>query len=171
MIIKTKKYQLGREQFIKLGLLHIAKEWWWAWLVPVAIMLIPIIWAAALWWCFGISLTLTVLYVLFWGVQFAGISQHEQGKLFFERLSYEIDSRQFLIKVDAKRGMPLAWEQFKKVQKTKKGYIFRLSLVQFIYLPYTAFRNENDIRFLDALLRRKNYLKIEENTEKTDKTK
>ncbi len=171
MIVKTKKYQLETEQFIKLGMLNIAKEWWWAWLIPIAILLIGAIWMEMFWWFFGIAITLTTLYALFWGIQFAGITQHEQGKMFLQRLSYEIDSRQILIKLDAKRGMPLSWEQIKGVKKTKDGYMFKLSLVQFIYLPFTVFRNENDRRFLEALLRRKNFLKSDETAEKDTSSK
>lgn len=159
MIVKTKKYQLKNEQFIKLGVTNIAKDLWWAWLIPVSIMLIPIFWNEALYWCIGIALTLLILYVIFWVIQFVGITQHEQGKMFLQRLSYQIDSRQILIKLNEKQGMPLGWEQIKVVRKTKQGYIFKLSLIQFIYLPFTIFRNENDIRFLDALLKRKNLIK------------
>jgi hypothetical protein len=155
MIIKTKKYQLDSITYLKLGMAHVARKWWWAWLIPVGIMLLPILYAPAFWWCFGISLTALVLYVLFWVVQFVGITQMEQYKPLFEKLSYEIGSQQILIKLNAKEGMPVRWEQVQEVKVGKQAYTLVLSLAQFIHLPFDVFRSERDLKFMDMLLKRK----------------
>ena len=76
MVIKTKKYQLDTGLYIKKSMLNIAKEWWWAWLIPIAVF--AIFFAFGLWgWGLGISITLLVVYVLFWLAQFTAITQHE----------------------------------------------------------------------------------------------
>lgn len=159
MTVKTKKYQLDNKTYISIALKSVLLEFWWAWLVPVAIMLIPLFVEGALGWCIGISITLIVLYILFWLIQFAGVTQLEQNKILFERLSYEIDSRYVMIKIDSKRGMPVNWEAIKRVKKGKDHFLLFMSKVQFIYLPNKVFKTENDIRFTEAILKRKNLLK------------
>lgn len=159
MTVKTKKYQLDNKTYISIALKSVLLEFWWAWLVPVAIMLVPIFVPAALGWCIGISITLIVLYILFWLIQFAGVTQLEQNKILFERLSYEIDSRYVMIKLDSKRGMPVNWDAIKKVKRGKNHLLLFMSKVQFIYLPDKIFRTENDIRFTENILKRKNLLK------------
>ena len=57
-------------------------------------------------------------------------------------MSYEIDGRQFLMKVDAKHGMPIEWKNFKKVFKSRKGYILAMNKANFIYLPFSIFKKE-----------------------------
>ncbi len=159
MTVKTKKYQLDNKTYISIALKSVLLEFWWVWFVPVAIMLVPLFVEGALGWSIGISITLIVLYILFWLIQFAGVTQLEQNKILFERLSYEIDSRYVMIKLDSKRGMPVNWDAIKKVKKGKDHFLLFMSKVQFIYLPDKIFRNENDIRFTEAILKRKNLLK------------
>lgn len=158
MIIKTKKYQLDSNTYLKLGLTYVAKKWWWAWLIPVAIMLIPIFYTPALWWCFGISLTATILYVLFWVIQFTGITQMEQYKILFERMGYEISSQHILMKKNAREGMPVKWDQIQEVKVNKDAYVLVLSMAQYVYLPFSIFRSERDTKFMEVLLKRKGLL-------------
>jgi len=158
MVIKTKKYQLPTNTYIRIGFQSIMIDLWWVWLIPVAIMLVPIFYPPAFGWCLGIAITLIVLYLLFWLIQFSGMTQLEQGKFLFERMSYEIDSRQILLKINNKQGMPLSWDQVKKVKKAKNHYIIVLSKVQFIYLPFKIFRSEHEMKFLETILKRKNYI-------------
>jgi len=159
MTVKTKKYQLNNKTYISIALKSVLIEFWWAWLVPVAIMMVPIFVEGSLGWCIGISITLIVLYILFWLIQFAGVTQLEQNKILFERLSYEIDSRYVMIKLDSKRGMPVNWETITKAKKGKDHLLLFMSKVQFIYLPNKIFKTENDIKFTEAILKRKNLLK------------
>ncbi|MGB0521382.1 MAG: YcxB family protein [Flammeovirgaceae bacterium] len=155
MNIKTKKYQLESKTYVNIALKNVMKKYWWAWLVPVAIMLIPIFSPGALWWCFGIALTLSILYVLFWVIQFSAITKLDQYKMLFERLSYEINSQKILIKLNAKQGMPVNWEQIQNAKKGKDYFILELSMAQFIYLPFSIFKGEHEVKFLESILKRK----------------
>ncbi len=158
MISKTKKYQLDKNTFIKLGMQNVLLEWWWAFLVPVAIMLIPIFVKGAFWWCFSIALISTILYVLFWAIQFAGVSQLEQSKVLFQKFFYEIDSRHIIAKINDKEGMQISWDKIIKVKPGKDYYMFFLSKVQFLYFPHSIFKSEHDLRVLETILRRKKLL-------------
>ena len=158
MTIKTKKYQLETNKYITIAMINVMKEFWYAWLVPVVILIIPAFLPSAIWWCVSIALVLSILYILFWGIQFTGVTQHEQFKMLFEKLSYEIDSRQILIKLDAKRGMPIKWAQIQDINKGKDAFTLTISRAQYIYLPFSVFRSEHDFKLLEAILRRKNFL-------------
>jgi hypothetical protein len=157
MVIKTKKYKLPTGKYIKIALAGVLRQQWWVALIALAIMSGSfIIWSH--WWITGTIIAL-VLYILFWLIQFAGITQLEQGKVLFERLNYEITSQQVLIKISNKQGMPLKWDQIKRAKKTKDGYTLFLSKVQLIYLPNKVFNSEAERKFLDTILKRKNYIK------------
>ncbi|MBT30126.1 MAG: hypothetical protein CMO01_10745 [Thalassobius sp.] len=158
MTVKTKKYQLDNKTYISIALKNVMLEFWWVWIIPVVIMLIPIFVEGAFGWCLGISITLIVLYVLFWLIQFAGVTQLEQNKILFEKLAYEIDSRHIMIKLDSKRGMPVTWDTVKKVKKGNDYFLFFLSKVQFIYLPNKVFRTDNDVKFVETIIKRKKLL-------------
>jgi hypothetical protein len=97
-------------------------------------------------------------YLLFWAVQFAGVTQVEQNKMLFEKMSYEIDGRQILMKLNERQGMPVSWDMIKNAKKTKDHYLLALSKAQFIFLPYNIFVNPNDLKMMDAYLKRKNLL-------------
>jgi hypothetical protein len=157
MIVKTKKYQLESGTYIKLGLLNILKQQWWVILIAIAIAC-GYFWVAS-WWWISMAILAYVLYWVFWVIQFAGVTQMEQNKVIFEKMSYEIDSRQILMKLNAKQGMPIKWDLIKKAEMTKDAFILTMSKAQFIYLPYRIFNSENDKKFLETILRRKEYIK------------
>jgi len=157
MIVKTKKYQLTTRKYIKFGLLNILRQQWWVILIAAAIGAMTFI-IPSNWWWIGALIAL-VLYGLFWLIQFAGITQLEQNKILFERLSYEISSQQILIKLNPKQGMPMKWENIKKAYVGKDFFLLIVSKAQFIYLPYRIFNSENEKRFMETILRRKNYIK------------
>lgn len=158
MIVKTKKYKLGTGTYIKQGLKNIWKEQWWVIFIPLAIasgyFFIPS------WWWISMAILAYALYWLFWVIQFAGVTQMEQNKVMFEKMSYEIDSRQVLMKVSPKHGMPVKWDMIKKAQMNKDSFLMVMSKAQFIHLPYKIFNSENEIKFLETILRRKGYIKI-----------
>ncbi len=157
MIVKTKKYKLETGQYIKIALAAVLKQQWWVILIALGIMAGSlIVWSH--WWITG-ALIAYALYVLFWLIQFAGITQMEQGKILFERLSYEITSQQILIKISSKHGMPVKWEQIKRAKKAKAGFVLWMSKVQIIYLPFKIFNTENERKFIETILRRKEYIK------------
>lgn len=158
MNVKTKKYQLTNQTFLSIALKNVMLEFWYVWIIPVIILMIPVIYPEAFWWCFSVALTLSILYVLFWVIQFTGITQMEQSKFLFERLAYEINSKHIMIKLNAKEGMPLTWDKIKKVKKGKDHFLFIISKGQFIHLPYKIFKSESEVKFVDTILKRKNLI-------------
>lgn len=157
MIVKTRKYKLETGTYIKLAFANILKEQWWVILIFVA-LLVPTIFIPSWWWFIGATIAL-VLYLLFWLIQFAGVTQLEQNKVLFEKMSYEIDSRQVLMKLNPKQGMPITWDNVKKAQKGKDYYALYISKAQLIHLPFKIFNTENERKFLETILKRKGYLK------------
>ena len=157
MIVKTKKYQLSTKNYIKLGMLNILRSQWWVILIALAIAAMTFV-IPSNWWWIG-SLIAFVLYGLFWLIQFAGVPQLEQNKILFERLNYEITSQQILIKLNPKQGMPMKWENIKRVFVGKDFFLLVLSKAQFIYLPFKIFNSDNERKFMETILRRKNYIK------------
>jgi len=157
MIVKTKKYQLPTGTYIKMGLKNVLKEQWWVILIALAICL-GYFWIASIWWFIG-ALIAYGLYVLFWTIQFAGVTQMEQNKTIFERLSYEIDSRQILMKVNPKQGMPIQWNLIKRAEIGKDSFILYLSKAQFIHLPFRIFNSDNERKFMETILKRKELIK------------
>jgi len=153
---KTKKYKVPLNTYVKIGMMNVIREWWWAFLVPVVLIIVGIVIGGG--WAWGLSITgvvITLLYLLFWGVQFYGLSQVPQGKVLFDKLSYEFEQKQIKILKSQKEGMMMPWENIKKVTKTKDAYILKLSLVQYIHIPFDIFQTENDLRFTEKLFQRK----------------
>lgn len=157
MIVKTKKYQLPTGTYIKLGLINVIKEQWWVILIALAICT-GYFWIPSIWWFIG-ALIAYGLYVLFWVIQFAGVTQMEQNKTIFERLAYEIDSRQILMKLNPKQGMPIQWNMIKRVEVKKDAFILYLSKAQFIHLPFRIFNSDNERKFMETILKRKELIK------------
>ncbi|MEP0367805.1 MAG: YcxB family protein [Cyclobacteriaceae bacterium] len=157
MIVRTKKYQLPTNTYIKEAFKSVLAQQWWVGAIFLAIcacyFLIP-----NWWWVIGASIAL-VLYLLFWLIQFAGVTQLEQGKFMFEKMSYEISSQQILLKLNPKQGMPMKWEQIKRAKKGKNGFVLFASKAQLLYFPYKIFNSENEIRFVETVLKRKGYIK------------
>ena len=184
MIVKTKKYALDQKTYINIALRQWLKDnWKWAF-VPVGLLLLNLILyvtgAYVYYWPAIVILLLTILYVLFWAVQITGIAQMEQSKALFQKYIYEIDSRQILMRINVKEGGILKWSQISSVTKDKDAYILfldnaeamnnvkanwiarfvtkGLAKAQFLYLPYSIFTSDHDLKFTDAVLRRKGFL-------------
>jgi|TARA_B110000967_G_scaffold199791_1_gene234624 hypothetical protein len=157
MIVRTKKYKLATGKYIGLALVGVLKQQWWVFLIYFAIcsgfFIIP-----NAWWIIGASITL-VLYLLFWLVQFAGVTQLEQSKFLFHKLTYELSSQQILVKLNAKQGMPMKWDQIKRASAKKQAFLLFVSKAQLIYLPHRIFNSDNEIKFFETILRRKGYIK------------
>jgi len=156
MIVRTKKFQIKKGMYIKKGFLNLLKEQWWISLIFIFISSMHYIWIPSLWWIIGATIALT-LYLLFWLIQFVGLTQVEQGKYIFERLSYEISSNQILMKINSKQGMPIKWDTIKKVRIQKDCLLFKLNKVQLIIFPFNVFNSDNEIRFVKSILSRKGY--------------
>jgi hypothetical protein len=184
MIVKTKKYALDQKTYINIALRQWVKENWKWGFVPLALILLNVVLSLTKvypnYWIYIVVIVLTILYVLFWAVQITGIAQMEQSKALFQKYVYEIDSRQILMRINAKEGGILKWSQIASVIKDKDAYILfldnaeamanvkanwiakvvtkGLAKAQFLYLPFSIFTSDNDLRFTDALLKRKGLL-------------
>ena len=157
MIVKTKKYKLETGTYVKLGLKNVLKQQWWVFLIALAIASMAFfIWS--IWWIIGAAIAL-VLYILFWLIQFYGIPQLEQNKILFERLGYEITSKEIMIKVNTRQGMPIKWDNIKRASIGKDYFLLVVSKAQLIHLPFRIFNSENDRRFMETVLKRKGYIK------------
>lgn len=155
MIIKTKKVQLEKKQYVKIALLNFmiqTKHLYYS-LIPVAICLISIFYFS--WWWIVVGVLTALLYVAFWAIQFAGVTMMEQNKPLFEKLMFEIDSRQILMKINDKQGMPVKWEMIKKAVVDSEHILLFIDKAQFIFLPNKCFNSDNDINFLKHILKGK----------------
>ncbi len=157
MIVKTRKYKLPTGTYIKLGLLNVLKQQWWVFLIAVALCCGYFL-APSAWWFIGTGIAL-VLYILFWVIQFAGVTQLDQTKMLFDKLSYEISSQQVLIKLSERQGMPLKWDQIKRAQVGKDYYLLVVNKAQLIHLPFKIFKTDNERKFVGSILKRKGYVK------------
>lgn len=157
MKVKTKKYALDKKAYIKAGMRNVLIQQWWVLLIAVGISSMAFV-IPSNWWWIG-ALIAFVLYLLFWLIQFAGITQHEQTKMFFEKLAYEITSQQILIQISSKQGMPLKWDQIKRAWKDKTQFVLVINKAQMIMFPFKVFKTENEIKFVETILKRKGYLK------------
>lgn len=168
--IKTKKYALDTKKYILLSMRQFIKsQWKWIFL-PLALILVnAILGITGVYpniWIYVTIFVGVLLYLLFWVIQFTGITQLAQYKPMFDKYTYEIDSRQILMKISAKEGGVMKWDQITEAYKDKEAYILVISRGQFIYLPYTIFNSEHDLRMMERVLRQKGYIKGTEPTAK-----
>jgi len=157
MIVKTKNYRLEKKEYIKMALRNILKQQWWVSLIVLAICLLYL-WIPSFWW-FIVALLGGGLYLLFWWLQFYGVTQLEQGKMLFERFSYEITSQQIVMKLNAREGMPMKWDQIKSAQVGKDHFVLWVNKAQIIHLPFKIFNTDNERKFVNSILKTKGLLK------------
>lgn len=143
--------------YIKIAFANLIKAQWWVGLIYLALCA-PYFLIPSWWWVIGSTIALT-LYALFWLIQFAGISQLEQGKFMFEKLSYEITSQQVLIKLNTKQGMPMKWESIKSAKVGKEAFTLTINKAQLIHLPFRIFNSQNEVKFIETILKRKGFIK------------
>ena len=140
-----------------MALKNILREQWWVGLIVLAICL-GFVWIQSIWW-FIMAFIGGGLYVLFWVIQFYGVTQLEQGKMLFEKFSYEINSQQIIMKINAREGMPMKWDQIKKAIIGKDYFVLFVNKAQLIHLPFKIFNSENERKFLISILKNKGILK------------
>jgi hypothetical protein len=176
--IKTKKYQFDTNTYTRIAMAEVWKKEWWYATIPFAVGLLPaLIWHS--WWWLALSVVLTVLYVLLRSAQITGVTQMEQSKPLFERMNYEMDQRQFIMRQSEQRAMALPWDQIARVRREPDAYLIYLKtpaealaelkpwrqwlartfdVPVFLHLPLRLFNNDNDRKLFESLLRRKNLL-------------
>jgi hypothetical protein len=178
LAIRTKKYQLDKETYTRMALTQVWKKDWWQAVIPLVALSLPAIFSFS-WWWIAAAVLVTVLYILLRSAQVTGVTQLEQGKVLFERLSYEFDPRYIMMRAgekDQPRG--LEWSAVETVKRDKDAYIlylkqpeavehvqgWRLWLAKlmwvpvFIHLPTRIFVAPKDLTMFENLLRRKNLL-------------
>ncbi len=177
LAIVTKKTQFDTNAYTRLAMAEVWRKDWVYALVPFAIGLLPaIVWHS--WWWLALSAVLTLLFVLLRSAQVTGVTQMEQSKPLFERMSFEMDQKQLLLRVSKEKAMQLTWDMISKVRRDGDAYLlylkpgappegtapWRLWLARtfdvpvFLHLPQRVFNSDNDRKLFEALLRRKNLL-------------
>ena len=157
MIVKTRNYRLEKKDYIRMAMRSILRKQWWVSLIVVAICLLYFL-VPSIWWFIG-ALIGTGLYLLFWWIQFYGVTQLEQGKMLFELFSYEITSQQIVMKINPREGMPLKWDQIKSAQVGKDHYLLFVNKAQLIHLPFKIFNTDNERKFVGSILKNKGFVK------------
>jgi hypothetical protein len=160
MIVRTKNYKLEKKTYIQLALRSVLKrQGWIAALVAFLLCLgYAIPGAQTIWWFIGAFVGIG-LYLLFWWIQFYGVTQLEQGKMLFERFSYEISSQQILMKINPREGMPMKWDQIQRAAIGKDFFVLYVNKAQLIYLPFKIFNTENERKFVTSILKNKGFIK------------
>lgn len=160
MIVKTKNYKLDKQTYIRLALKSILKKQ--GWIAAVAAVVICLGYfipgAASIWWFIAAFIGLG-LYILFWWIQFYGVTQLDQGKMLFEKFSYEISSQQILMKINPREGMPMKWDQIQSAVIGKDFFALFVNKAQIIYLPFKIFNTENERKFVASILKTKGLVK------------
>lgn len=160
MIVKTKNYKLDKKKYIKMALTRILRKQGWMALAGAAVLCLGyfIPGASTIWWFIAAFVGLG-LYLLFWWIQFYGVTQLEQGKMLFEKFSYEISSQQVLMKLNPREGMPLKWDQIKSAEIGKDHFVLFVNKAQLIYWPYKIFNTDNERKFVASILKTKGFVK------------
>ncbi|MFD2999912.1 hypothetical protein ACFS7Z_06045 [Pontibacter toksunensis] len=160
-----------------MALVKVWRHDWWYALIPLVLFLIPAIFSFSWWWV-AIAIIVTILFVLLRSAQVMGVTQMEQGSPLFEKLNYEIDNRQILMKRNEREGMALNWDMIQKAEVKPEAYLLWLQPAAdaqlpggwkgwvarnfqtpiFIHLPFRIFNSSNDIKLFESILRRKNLL-------------
>lgn len=160
MIVRTKNYKLEKKTYIKLALRSVLQRQGWIAALAAFILCLgyAIPGAQSIWWFISAFIGLG-LYILFWWIQFYGVTQLEQGKMLFERFSYEINSQQILMKINPREGMPMKWDQIKRAAIGKDYFVMYVNKAQMIYLPFKIFNTDNERKFVASILRSKGFVK------------
>ncbi len=157
MIVKTRNYRLDKKEYIRMALKNILLQQWWVSLIVVAICLCYFL-APSIWWFIGAFVS-AGLYLLFWWIQFYGVTQLEQGKMLFERFSYEITSQQIVMKINPREGMPMKWDQIKSAKVGKDHFLLFVNKAQLIHIPFKIFNSDNERKFVASILKNKGLVK------------
>ena len=180
LAIRTKKTQLTTDMYTRLVMGEVWKKDWYYALIPFALGLLPALFVHS-WWWLALSVVLTVLFVLFRSAQVTGVTQMEQSKPLFERMNFEMDNKQLLLRVGPEKAMQLTWDMIGKARRNADAYLlylkpgtppadtagWRLWLARtfdvpvFLHLPLRDFNSPNDLKLFEALLRRKSLLPAE----------
>jgi|SRR5690606_5460909 len=158
MIVRTKNYKLDKKTYVNLAFKSVLKQQGWIAALGFAAICSLYFWIPSIWWFIGATIALG-LYLLFWYIQFYGVTQLEQGKLLFEKFTYEINSQQILMKINAREGMPIKWDQIKRANIGKDYFVLFVNKAQLIHWPFRIFNTENERKFVSSILKTKGLVK------------
>ncbi|HLT75143.1 MAG TPA: hypothetical protein VKZ68_08645 [Ohtaekwangia sp.] len=158
MIVRTKNYKLDKKTYINLAFKSVLKQQGWIAALGFIAICSLYFWIPSIWWFIGATIALG-LYLLFWYIQFYGVTQLEQGKLLFEKFTYEINSQQILMKINAREGMPIKWDQIKRANIGKDAFVLFVNKAQLIHWPFKIFNTENERKFVSSILKTKGLVK------------
>ncbi len=158
MVVKTKNYKLDKKTYINLAFKSILIQQGWIAAVGAVAICSLYFWIPSIWWFIGAAIGVG-LYLLFWYIQFYGVTQLDQGKLLFEKFSYEINSQQILMKLNAREGMPIKWDQIRKAKIEKDYFVLFVNKAQLIHWPFRIFNTENERKFVSSILKTKGLVK------------
>ena len=162
MVVKTKKFALDKKQYIKKAFanqLDKVKIWF---LVPAAVAVLGL----ALhftgvyknWWILIVAIIGAILFAAFWYLQFYAATQMDQNKQMFDKFAYEVDSRQILVKLNAKEGGVIKWDMITSAEKDASGFYLHMGRGQFLHFRNDVFNSEHDQKLFESILRRKNLI-------------
>lgn len=153
MEIKTKPFMLQKNFYIKLCHKLLLKKYKWIALAIIfGVLMISLF--TKFYWINIISLSVIILFYLFWASLFYSITKVPQTAMLFEKYSYTITHDKILAMIDARRGMVIPWEKIKKYYNLSHGIVLELTQSHIIYLPYKIFKNDFDINFTKSLLKK-----------------
>jgi phosphoglycerol transferase MdoB-like AlkP superfamily enzyme len=162
MIVKTKKFALNKKLYIKKAFANQMKTNWKWLLIPAAVAILGLVLhftgVYKNWWIPVTAIIGGGLYVLFWYIQFYAATEMDQNKQMFEKFAYEIDSRQIMVKINAKEGGIVKWESILSAEKDNSGYFLHIGRGQFLHFGYEVFNAEHDQKLFESILKRKNLL-------------
>jgi YcxB-like protein len=157
MIVKTKKTQLDKKEYIKLAFENLVKSFWWA-------LVIPFVWclfyfaAPSMWWFITGAIMLVILvggtYLLLWT-----ITKNAQFEMLFQKYAFHIDSRSLTLMVNAKQGSPLQWSQIQRVELKNNDFVLYMNRATMFVIPEKAFANPNDYKFTKSIMEKKGLFK------------
>jgi len=154
MLIKTKKYKLNSNLYIKYCLKNIIYNQWWFFIVIIIIS--SFIFFLNFFLSFFFFFISIFFYFLFWFIKFYGITKFDENRVIFEKVNYQISSQKIVIQLNTKQGMPVNWDQIKYVSRGENYFLLVISSMHIIYLPYKIFNSIYEIKFMEVLLKRKN---------------
>ena len=183
LAIRTKKTQFDTNTYTRLAMTEVWKKDWVYALIPFALGLLPAIFLPS-WWWLVLAVVLAVLFVLLRSAQVTGVTQMEQSKPLFERMSFEMDQKQLLLRVGPEKAMQLTWDMIGRVRRDADAYLLYLKpgtppadtapwrqwlartfdVPVFLHLPLRIFNSPTDLKLFEALLRRKSLLPTEGGT-------
>lgn len=152
----TRKTEMDKKLYINMALKKALRKYWFAFFVPPALLIPGFIWPSSMIWMVVTSIVVTILYVLFWYMQFYGMTILPQGKQLFEKQLFAILPEYIGVMKSEKdpQGMMLPYDKIEQVEKTGNSYIIHLTMAHIVIMPFDIFQSQQDMNYFEALLRK-----------------